>query len=444
MQSAPGYGDNWMQTLQSQGVATTPGQAIELRAMLSCDFADTDFLSVEYRTHLLGLWKTLATYTGQQTGTFQWTVPGNAVGSLIQFRFVVSSDILGSDEFGADTNGAALLDDISARDVSSGVYILPVDDFESSPVAAQSDAYWSSVPAGGFFNYGFLISGTQVEQMGTPNNTQVWSFLSSTAHYDCGGFPTQEVVPYGLMAESRHPGQYLCNEARSPFIDLSIDKDGQPVDPGMSIVALEFDVYADLILATNRVLYGVRSRFMVGGVATEWDVFDTFFSSSAQVWIHVPTDDMPRIDIPPGATHVQIGLVVLDFAYADGAIWMCHSPAPMFDNVSIHRTSGPPTGVGDDPVPTSLALRPNIPNPFNPSTTIQYNVPFGGADVTIEIFDVNGRRVRTLLSRRHDAGRYAAPWNGEDDRAARVASGVYFCRMTAAGFTQTHQLVLLR
>lgn len=444
MQYAPGYGDNWMQTLQSQGVSTTPGQAIELSAMLSCDFADTDFLSVEYRTHLQALWKTLASYTGQQSGSFQWTVPGNAVGSLIQFRFVVSSDILGSDEFGVDTHGAALLDNISARYVSSGVYILPVDDFESSAVGAQSDTYWSSVVAGGFFDYAFLISGTQVEQMGTPNNTQVWSFLSSTAHYDCGGFPTQEVVPYGLVTGSRHPGHYLCNEVRSPFIDLSIDRDGQPVDPGMSIVTLEFDVYADLIFTTNRVLYGVRSRFMVGGVPTEWDVFDSFYSSSAQTWIHVPTDDMPKVDIPSGATHVQIGLVVLDFAYADSAMWLCHSPAPMFDNVSIQRTFGPPTGVGDDPVPANLSLRSNIPNPFNPVTTIEYNVPAGGADVTIEIFDVNGSRVRTLLSRRHDAGRYATQWNGEDDRAARVPSGVYFCRMTAEGFTQTHKMVLLR
>jgi hypothetical protein len=444
MQYAPGYGDNWTQTLQSQGVATTPGQAIELSAMVSCDFADTDFLSVEYRTHLLGLWTTLASYTGQQSGTFQWTVPGNSVGSLIQFRFVVSSDILDSDEYGVDTHGAALLDNISARYVSSGVFILPVDDFESAAVGAQSDAYWSSVVGGGFFDYAFLISGTQVEQMGTPNNTQVWSFLSSTDHYDCGGFPTQEVVPYGRVSGSRHPGHYLSNEVRSPFIDLSIDRDGQPVDPVMSIVTLEFDVYADLIFATNRVLYGVRSRFMVGGVPTEWDAFDTFFSSPAQTWIHVPIDDMPQLDIPAGATHVQVGLVVLDFAYADGAIWMCHSPAPMFDNVSIHRTTGAATGVGDDPLPARLALRPNIPNPFNPSTTIAYDVPSGGADVTIEIFDVQGSRVRTLLSRHHDAGRYATRWNGEDDRSARVASGVYFCRMTAEGFTQTRKMVLVR
>ena len=444
MQYAPGYGDNWMQTLQSQGVATTPGHAIELSAMLSCDLADTDFLSVEYRTHLQALWTTLARYTGQTSGTLQWTVPGNAVGSLIQFRFVVSSDILGSDEYGVDTHGAALLDNIAARDLSSGVYILPVDDFESSPVGAQSDAYWSSVVAGGFFDYAFLISGTQVEQMGTPNNTRVWSFLSSTAHYDCGGFPTQEVIPYGLISGSRHPGHYLSNEVRSPFIDLAIDKDGQPVDPDMSIVTLEFDVYADLIFASNRVLYGVRSRFLVGGVATEWDAFDTFYSSSAQTWIHVPTDDMPQLDIPPGATHVQIALVVLDVAYADGATFLCHSPAPMFDNVSIHRTFGSPTAVGDDPVPARLALRPNIPNPFNPTTSIEYDVPSGGADVTIEIFDVNGKRVRSLLSRRHDAGRHTTRWNGEDDRSARVSSGVYFCRLTAEGFTQTIKMVLLK
>jgi hypothetical protein len=444
MQFAPGYGNNWMQTLQSQGLATTPGQAIELSAVMSCDLADTDFLSVEYRNHLQALWTTLASYTGQQSGTFQWTVPGSAVGSLIQFRFVVSSDIQGSDESGVDTNGAALLDDISARYVSSGVYILPVDGFESSPVGAHSDAYWSSVPAGGFFDYAFLISGSQVEQMGTPNNTHVWSFLSSTAHYDCGGFPTQEVIPYGLVSGSRHPGHYLNNEVRTPFIDLSVDKDGLPVDPDMEVVTLEFDVYADLPFATNRVVYGVRSRFMVGGAPTVWNVFDTFYSSPAQTWIHVPTDDMPHLDIPPGATHVQIALVVLDFAYADGAVWLCHSPAPMFDNVSIHRAFGLPTGVGEDRSPAGFALRANLPNPFNPVTTIHYEIPRGGAHVTIAIFDVNGARVRTLLAGQREAGVHSVQWNGEDERGGRVSSGVYFYRMSSGSFVDTRKMVLLK
>jgi flagellar hook assembly protein FlgD len=81
-------------------------------------------------------------------------------------------------------------------------------------------------------------------------------------------------------------------------------------------------------------------------------------------------------------------------------------------------------------------LHANIPNPFNPVTTIQYDVPAGGADVNIAVFDVSGRRVRTLVNEHRNAGRFSAQWNGADDRGGRVASGVYFYRMRAGDFAR--------
>jgi hypothetical protein len=102
------------------------------------------------------------------------------------------------------------------------------------------------------------------------------------------------------------------------------------------------------------------------------------------------------------------------------------------------------TGVRDeDPTPRSFALAQNVPNPFNPATTIAYDLP-EPAEVTLVIFDVAGRRVRTLVRGLQPAGRHTALWAGTDDAGRRVASGVYFYRLVAGAHSATRKMVMLR
>ncbi len=84
-----------------------------------------------------------------------------------------------------------------------------------------------------------------------------------------------------------------------------------------------------------------------------------------------------------------------------------------------------------------------VPNPFNPATTIRYDVPPPGGLVTIRVYDVAGRLVRTLVDGVQTPGEKKVTWYGLDDRKVRAASGVYFCRMTAPGFERTKKLVLI-
>lgn len=105
----------------------------------------------------------------------------------------------------------------------------------------------------------------------------------------------------------------------------------------------------------------------------------------------------------------------------------------------------PPTPVGDGPTaPAEFALHANAPNPFNPITTIQYDVPAGGAPVSIMVFDVSGRRVRTLVDESRPAGQHRVTWDGRNSTGQSVASGVYFYRMSAGSFVQTRKMVLLK
>jgi hypothetical protein len=100
--------------------------------------------------------------------------------------------------------------------------------------------------------------------------------------------------------------------------------------------------------------------------------------------------------------------------------------------------------VSDVPeVTTGLHLAQNRPNPFNPSTTIHFNLPTGG-HATLRIFDARGSLVRSLLSEHLGAGLHTAVWNARDDRGAAVSSGVYFYRLESAQQAQTRRMLLLK
>lgn len=96
------------------------------------------------------------------------------------------------------------------------------------------------------------------------------------------------------------------------------------------------------------------------------------------------------------------------------------------------------TGGTTDQVPDKVVLKQNFPNPFNPSTTISYGLPYK-ANVSLVVYNSLGQAITTLVNREEEAGYHAARFDG-----STFASGVYFCRLTAGEFVRTSKLVLLR
>ena len=103
------------------------------------------------------------------------------------------------------------------------------------------------------------------------------------------------------------------------------------------------------------------------------------------------------------------------------------------------------TSVGDPvgglPAATRLALI--YPNPFNPSTTVAFDLA-GDGQVELAVFDVRGRLVSVVASGPMSAGRHQAIWHGQDRDGRSVPSGTYFCRLMAGGETQTMKLLLAK
>jgi hypothetical protein len=94
-------------------------------------------------------------------------------------------------------------------------------------------------------------------------------------------------------------------------------------------------------------------------------------------------------------------------------------------------------------VPSEFALSQNYPNPFNPETTISYDLA-EGSEVRLEVYNVMGQLVNTLVSEAQAAGRYRMRWSGQDAFGRQVASGVYFYRLQTEGFKAVRKLMLLK
>ena len=110
-----------------------------------------------------------------------------------------------------------------------------------------------------------------------------------------------------------------------------------------------------------------------------------------------------------------------------------------------------PTGLPGNNKPETFALAQNFPNPFNPSTTIRYALP-ENTFVNLQIFNVLGQPVRTLVNREQSPGNQSVEWDGKNDRGQKVSSGIYFYRIAARApstgsgprFVRTKRMVLLR
>jgi hypothetical protein len=94
-------------------------------------------------------------------------------------------------------------------------------------------------------------------------------------------------------------------------------------------------------------------------------------------------------------------------------------------------------------IPQDYALEQNYPNPFNAGTVIRFQQPTDG-NVKIDVYNILGRKVRTLVDEFRAAGNHQTDWNGRSDDGVEVATGVYFYRITADRFTSTRKMVLLK
>ena len=100
-------------------------------------------------------------------------------------------------------------------------------------------------------------------------------------------------------------------------------------------------------------------------------------------------------------------------------------------------------GTENENLPTGFQLLPAYPNPFNPITTIRYQLPIS-SNVKMTVYDILGREVVVLLQQHKNSGTFAIQWNGTNRFGQNVASGTYFLVMEALNFNQIQKVLLIK
>lgn len=160
-----------------------------------------------------------------------------------------------------------------------------------------------------------------------------------------------------------------------------------------------------------------------------WDPFPGVRGATAFYELTEPGSDS-YLNGPSGVSIVNISASA-DTMYADFSATL----------VAGSDTTG--SSGGNGVVPRTVTLSQNYPNPFNPSTTITYTLT-RSADVTLDVYDITGRKITTLVNGPVSEGQHTAEWNGTNADGRKVASGVYFYRVEADGQSQVKKMVLMK
>ena len=179
-----------------------------------------------------------------------------------------------------------------------------------------------------------------------------------------------------------------------------------------------------------KVLAYSTSRARTAGDGTEGDL------------IHVTYELADGASLPDQVTF-YFGLANLPGTSMDPELLNVVCGYPDADNPVAVSTSA--LGIdGNETIPDEFALNQNYPNPFNPSTQISFDVPQGGEHIMLNIYNILGQNVSTLVNGVMNPGTYTMEWNATDEAGNPVASGIYFYELRSSSFTARKKMLLIR
>jgi hypothetical protein len=214
------------------------------------------------------------------------------------------------------------------------------------------------------------------------------------------------------------PGSPVSSGNAMPVVTLTI---GQ-------ILANPFVHQARLVELRDVQFTGSAGNFATGQAYNMTDGTGTL--AFRAIWVYADYIGLPR----PEDTFTMLGIVQQN---AVGPFITARSYADMGA-----------TSDSDKVVPTGHKLLGNYPNPFNPTTSISFRVVESASEgiqpVTIDIYNIRGQKVHTLVDGLYESGEYTVVWNGHDDNGASVGSGVYLYRMTTSEAIETRKMILIK
>lgn len=434
-----GYNNNWIQTLKTNVPITLTGtNNNKLTYKFRCRTEYTyDWAFVMIKDAAAGSrWDTLASYSGDfgascVNATIDIANSWTTAPQPITLLFLFGSDL-----------------DISAGDQAGNFQGWSLDD-----VKVQSQG---NPPGGSVRFFDDMESGTSKWVWESPNPGPLWHLESAPGTAipaNCFFLSSNVWVPFAGSGFGFVP-DWVDAMLTSPPMD--IEGVFSPNNPTTGLT-IQFDdwinlpdenaIYWSLQISgshdlTNWTPWRNTGSLHIGGnpqcIEGSTGVFDPY--------------DTPTTGIQPGTRYIRLGFRLRDEKANARPAW---EGAPLFlgvrtegiyfDNIGVYNIY---TISGVEPVPglptgANASIRKAFPNPFNPSTTLELSVPKQGA-VAVRIFDLQGRRVATLLDEPLNAGVYRIRWNGQDDQGRTQSSGIYFAQIQSGGSRQSVRLTMLK
>jgi hypothetical protein len=288
-------------------------------------------------------------------------------------------------------NGALMVDDISGLTPGPEEQVVFVQDL------LNQTYFWNlilTVEAGYMAQYSAVV----------PTLFDSTSFCQDYHYFQVVAHSTE---PYAFWESGPDSGRSVDNLAPGTPLNLAGDYQTPPGE-----LLMTWDPNMEVDLSSYAVYRGPTEDFVPDagnmiGAPTDTFLVDTEFNPGAQEYYKVSAVDI-------------------------------------HENESGHALLRPEdiSGVGPSG-PLVTALEQNAPNPFSPETVIRFSLAERG-HVSLKVYDVKGRPVRTLVNGDRAPDRYEVDWNGRDDRGHSVAPGVYFYKLEAPGYAMTMKMLLLR
>ena len=186
---------------------------------------------------------------------------------------------------------------------------------------------------------------------------------------------------------------------------------------------------------------GLRQHHNNAGVD---DCLDCHEDSDPANYTTVSEAILPPYYANPGSSHPNMPTMACNDDgsenFAGAAIGLDNDGNDLYDDADPACNV---SNVGDQPIRIARLLQ-NHPNPFNPSTIIEYAVDQPG-EIRVGVYSLQGKHIRSLVNRHHDGPKtYQVTWNGQDDAGRSMASGVFFYRLESAGVVEMKKMVLLK
>ncbi|RLC56113.1 MAG: hypothetical protein DRH89_06365, partial [Candidatus Cloacimonadota bacterium] len=298
---------------------------------------------------------------------------------------------------------------------------------------------------------------------------------------DSSEFPFQSMfrLPIGFYAYDFEYGDegweqvilsegYINEWHLEDFRNNTIDGDFSMKCGGVGELFYSTYIHAALVMPEIEVFPGALVTFYhwmdVGPENTPntWDGGLIEISVNGGEWEQVePVDGYPStiINIPSSpfeegtpvfAGNIDWELVELDLSAYSGTaqIRFVFGSASLFtgegwyiDDIHYSNTTG---SNNDTIIPITNQLYSNFPNPFNPTTTISFDIAQASSFVTLDIYNIKGQKVKTLVNDDLEVGKHTILWNGKDDSGKSVSSGIYFYKMKTAKYTSTRKMILMK